>query len=185
MKQLILKKSLLFIALIAFLTFGCKDAPKEEVIEETVDVTAFSDADFNALWEKVDALWEQRDPALIHTVYADTFTRAATGGTSTSSEELTNELDAVGEAFPGMTLNLVSYNIGGNMASVIWTVDGNFTGEIAGLKGNGKPYSVKGITVLTIEDGKVVNDDSSWDTFAVFGQTGGYTIVEVESTETE
>ena len=71
------------------------------------------------------------------------------------------------------------------MASVIWTVDGNFTGEIAGLKGNGKPYSVKGITVLTIEDGKVVNDDSFWDTFAVFGQTGGYTIVEVESTEIE
>jgi steroid delta-isomerase-like uncharacterized protein len=174
MKQLTLKKSLLFIALSAFLTFGCKDAPKEEV-------TTLSDADFNALWVKVDALWEQRDPALIHTVYANAFTRAATGGTSTSAEELTNELNAVGEAFPGMTLNLVSYNIGGNMVSVIWTVDGNFTGEIAGLKGNGKPYSVKGITVLTIEDGKVVNDDSYWDTYAVFAQTGGYAIVEVEA----
>ena len=56
---------------------------------------------------------------------------------------------------------------------------------MAGLKGNGKPYSVKGMTVFTIEDGKVVTDDSYWDTFAVFGQTGGYTIVEVESTETE
>lgn len=180
MKQLTLKKSLLFIALSTFLIFGCKDAPKEEVIEETAEVTALTDADFNTLWKKIDALWEQRDPALIHTVYADSFTRAATGGTSTSAKELTNELNAVGEAFPGMTLNLVSYNIGGNMVSVIWTVDGNFTGEIAGLKGNGKPYSVKGITVLTIEDGKVVNDDSYWDTFAVFAQTGGYAIVETE-----
>ncbi|WP_282134109.1 ester cyclase [Seonamhaeicola maritimus] len=183
MKQLTLKKSFLFIVLITLLSLGCKDVPKEEVIEEKVDVTAISDADFNTLWKKIDALWEQRDPALIHTVYADTFTRAATGGTSTSSEELTNELNAVGKAFPGMKLNLVSYKIAGNMVSVIWTVDGNFTGEIAGLKGNGKPYSVKGITVLTIENGKVVNDDSFWDTFAVFGQTGGYGIVEVAPTE--
>jgi steroid delta-isomerase-like uncharacterized protein len=181
MKQLTLKKSLLFIALSAFLTFGCKDVPKEEIIEETEEVISLSDADFNALWKKVDALWEQRDPALIHTVYADTFTRAATGGTSTNAEELTNELNAVGTAFPDMKLNLLSYDICGSMASVIWTVDGNFTGEIAGLAGNGKPYSVKGITVLTIEDGKVVKDDSYWDTFAVFAQTGGYAIVEVEA----
>ena len=46
-------------------------------------------------------------------------------------------------------------------------------GEIAGLTGNGKPYKVMGITVITVEDGKIVKDDSYWDSYAVFAQTGG------------
>ena len=178
MKQLTLKKSFLFVALSTMLILGCKEVPKEADVLETLAVAELTDASFNALWVKVEALWDQQDPALIHSVYADKFVRKATGGTSTSDEELTNELNAVGMAFPGLKLNLVSYDICGNMASVIWSVDGNFTGKIAGLTGNGKPYSVKGITVITVEDDKIVKDDSYWDTFAVFAQTGGYAIVE-------
>ena len=173
MKKLELNKSFLSIALCAIFILSCQQAPKE--------LSALTDANFNALWEKVDMLWEQGDPALIHTAFADSFVRTSPGATSKSAEELTNELNAVGTAFPGLKLNLVSYDICGNMASVHWTVDGNFTGEIAGLTGNGKPYSVKGITIFTIEDGKIVKDDSYWDTFAVFAQTGGYTIVKADS----
>jgi steroid delta-isomerase-like uncharacterized protein len=181
MKKLSLNKSILITALFAMILFGCKEAPKKAEVQETPAVAELTDANFNELWNKVEDLWEQRDPALIHTVYADKFVRKATGGTSTSDAELTTELNAVGVAFPGMKLNLVSYDICENMASVIWSVDGNFTGEIAGLKGNGKPYSVKGITVIKVENGKIVKDDSFWDSFAVFAQTGGYSIVEVKS----
>jgi steroid delta-isomerase-like uncharacterized protein len=175
MKLLTKLKVYLFSALFAMLIFGCEEAPKQ----------ALNDADFNALWDKVDALWEKGDPALIHSVYADNFERIATGGTSNSAEELSTELNAVQSAFPDMKLNLVRYAIHGDMVSVHWTVDGNFTGEIAGLKGNGNPYSVKGITIFTLENGKVVKDDSYWDTFAVFRQVGGYAIVEVETEVTE
>jgi len=34
---------------------------------------------------------------------------------------------------------------------------------------------------MTVEDGKIVKDDSYWDTFAVFAQTGGYAIVEAKA----
>jgi predicted ester cyclase len=178
MKQPILKKFLLFVVLCPMLILGCKENPKEATIEETPAMTQISDAEFNALWVKVEALWEQGDPALINTVYADNFKRISPGGASTSAEELTNELNAVGVAFPGLSLNLERYDLCGNMASVHWSVSGDFTGEAAGLKGNGKPYKVPGITVLFVEDGKIVKDDSYWDTFAVFAQTGGYKIVE-------
>lgn len=178
MKQLTLKKTFLFVALGTMLIFGCKETPKEADVEEAPAVAELTDASFNALWENVDALWEQSNPELIHNAYADKFIRISPGGTSTTAEELTNELNGVGMAFPGMKLNLLSYDICGNMVSTHWSVDGNFTGEIAGLTGNGKPYSVKGITVITVVDGKIVKDDSYWDTFAVFAQTGGYAIVE-------
>ncbi len=183
MKQLTQNKSFLFIALCAMLILGCKEAPKEAEVEEAPAVAELTDEGFKALWEKVDALWEQRDSALINTVYADNFTRTATGGTSTSVEELSNELKAVGVAFPGLKLGLERYDIRGDMVSVIWTVSGDFTGDQAGLTGNGKPYSIKGISVITVEDGKIVKDDSYWDTFAIFAQTGGYTIVETEAAE--
>lgn len=181
MKQLTNQKSFLLLIFFALFVLNCKEAVKEVEVEQIEPKTEITDATFTALWEKVDALWEQRDPALIHTVYADDFIRISPGGTSKSSEELTNELNAVGTAFPGMTLNLVRYDICGDMVSIHWTVDGDFTGEVAGIKGNGKPYSVKGITVVTVKDGKIVKDDSYWDTYAVFAQTGDYAIVKAGS----
>lgn len=184
MKKLTFNRSFLFVALSALLILGCKEAPKEAEVEDVVAVTGITDSEFNSLWEKVDALWEQRDSAQIHGVYADEFIRISPGGTSTSIEELTNELNAVGIAFPGLKLNLLSYDICGNMVSTHWSVEGDFTGKIAGLIGNGNPYSVKGISVITVEGGKIIKDDSYWDTYAVFAQTGGYAIVEI-NTETE
>jgi len=184
MKKLTFNRSFLFVALSALLILGCKEAPKVAEVEEAVTVAGITDSEFNTLWEKVAALWEQRDSALIQGVYADEFIRISPGGTSTSAEELANELNAVGVAFPGLKLNLLSYDICGNMVSTHWSVEGDFTGEIAGLKGNGKPYSVKGITVITVEGGKIIKDDSYWDTYAVFAQAGGYAIVEANA-ETE
>ncbi len=163
------------------LLISCKQTPKEDEdkVAEVVKMdNTLTDTQFNALWENVDALWEKLDPALIHTAYADKFVRISPGGTSTNDEELTKELNSVGVAFPGMKLNLKHYDLCDNMASVHWSVSGNFSGEIAGLKGNGKPYEVIGITVIFVEDGKIVKDDSYWDTYAVFAQTGGYKIVE-------
>lgn len=181
MKKQLLKQPLQFVALFAMLILGCKENPKEAEVEvvEAVEVdNTLTDAQFKAIWEKDVALWETQDSALINTVFAEKFTRTSPGGTSTSAEELTNELNAVGVAFPGLKLNLKHYDICENMVSVHWSVSGDFTGEIAGLKGNGKPYDVIGISVIFVEDGKIVKDESYWDTFAVFAQTGGYKIVE-------
>lgn len=172
---------LLLIALSVILLISCKETPKEDevqVAEVTEMDNSLSDAQFKAIWEKDVALWETQDSALINTVFAEKFTRTSPGGTSTNAEELTNELNAVGVAFPGLKLNLNHYDICENMVSVHWSVSGDFTGEIAGLKGNGKPYDVIGISVIFVEDGKIVKDESYWDTFAVFAQTGGYKIVE-------
>lgn len=181
MKQPSLKKLSLFVALCTMLILGCKETPKEATVEETPAMSQISDAEFDALWAKEKALWETQDTALIHTVFADNFKRISPGGTSTSDEELTNELNAVGVAFPGLSLNLESYDICGNMISIHWSVSGDFTGEAAGIIGNGKPYKVIGISVVFVEDGKIVKDDSYWDTFAVFAQTGGYKIVAEDS----
>lgn len=180
MKQLSLK-SIQFITISVLLLTACNPAPKQAEQEEKNAITAISDADFQALWEKVDLLWEKRESNLVSSAYASNFIRISPAGTSTSVEELTNEMNAIGGAYPDMTLELERYDIRGNMVIVHWSVDGTFTGELGGVKGNGKPFSnVIGVTVITVENGLIVKDDSYWDTFAAFAQTG-YTIAASET----
>ena len=181
MKQLSLKPIQIFTIFILILV-ACNPAPKQAEQEEKNTTVTISDAEFQVLWEKVDLLWEKRESNLISSVYASNFTRICPAGTSTSAEDLTNEMNAINGAYPDMTLELERYDIRGNMVIVHWSVDGTFTGELGGVNGNGKPFSnVVGVTVITVENGLIINDDSYWDTFAVFAQTG-YTIA---SSETE
>ena len=159
---------------------GCKEKPKQEHIEVDSSVTVLSETDFRNLWDKADELWEKKDPNLIDSVYANNFKRVSPGGTSTNVAELSEELEAIKNAYPDMTLDLERYEILGDRAIVHWSVDGTFTGELVGIKGNGKSFQdIIGVSIFTIENGKIIKDDSYWDTFAIFNQTG-YTIVEVE-----
>lgn len=169
-------KSIYLVFLMAFcflFILSCKEKIKEETLSEKQSIEEISDKEFKELWEKVDALWEKKDPNLIYTVYADNFKRISPGGTSTSVEELTKELKSINNAYPDMTLDLERFNILGDMVIVHWSVDGTFTGELGGVKGNGKPFKdVIGISVFTVKNGKIIKDDSYWDTFAIFRQTG-------------
>jgi predicted ester cyclase len=159
------------------LLFSCKEM-HEEHDDDMDDVSSLTDAEFETLWGNIDTLWEQKDVSLAGNVYAESFTRISPGGTSTSYDELANELNAIKAAYPDMTLDLESYDLCGNMAVVHWSVNGSYTGEMVGIKGNGKPFSdVTGVTIIFVEDGKIVKDDSYWDTFAVFAQAG-YSISE-------
>ena len=180
MKQIKLINRILMMTFCLFFTFGCKEQPKEEPIEVERSETELSETDFKNLWDRADELWEQKDPDLIESVYASNFNRISPGGTSTNVAELSEELEAIKNAYPDMTLDLERYEILGDKVVVHWSVDGTFTGELGGVKGNGEPFKdITGVSIFTIENGKIVKDDSYWDTFAIFGQTG-YTIVAVE-----
>lgn len=182
MKKLKYFTNVTMIICIVMVFTNCKEttATQTEVVEETLieEVAEISHSDFKGIWEQVDALWERRDPELIPTVYADEFTRVSPSGTSTNVEELTNEFNLINGAYPDMQLNLDDYIINDNVVVVNWSVDGTFSGELLGIKGNGKPFQdLKGITVFTFKEGKVVKDDSSWNALELFLQTG-YEVVE-------
>lgn len=184
MKNFIKRISPILAIIFVLAAYGCKEMHQEHQgdIEESA---ALTDDDFKVLWGHIDALWEQKDISLAGNVYAENFTRVSPGGTSSSYDELSNELNAINGAYPDMTLDLKSYDLCGNRAVVHWSVNGTFTGELGGIKGNGKPFEdVVGVTIMYVEDGKIVNDESYWDTFSVFAQTGfSISAPEMESEE--
>ena len=167
------------VLLCVMLLMSCKEM-HDEHNDDIDDASALTEVEFEALWEKIDALWEQKDSSLAANVYAESFTRISPGGTSKSYDELANEINAINAAYPDMTLDLESYDLCGNMAVVHWSVNGTFTGELGGIKGNGMPFSdLTGVSIIFVENGKIVKDDSYWDTFSVFAQAG-YSISEPE-----
>lgn len=159
-----------------FLLNGCKDQPemkeKEKIAVEEVE-TQLNDEGFKDLWQNIEALWEQRQDSLVYEVYADNFVRVSPAGKFTNTEELSQELQAIERAYPDLSLDMQSYDLCGDKAIVVWTVSGTFTGELSGLKGNGTEFKDKeGITILTIMDGKVIDDRSYWDSFMILRDAG-------------
>jgi len=179
-----LTKTLLAFFAIALITSCTEPAPQVET-EPAETPAAMSDADFQELWTRIDALWEQKDPALIGTVFAENFTRVTPGGTITNADELTNELNVITGAYPDMTLDLVKHDIKDNMVVMHWTVNGTFSGELLGVQGNGNAFTkLRGVSIITVENGMIVNDDSYWNTLDLFMQTG-YEIEEGDDDDEE
>jgi steroid delta-isomerase-like uncharacterized protein len=53
-----------------------------------------------------------------------------------------------------------------------WTGRGTNTGELMGMPPTGKQVTVTGITIARIEDGKLQEDWSNWDTLGMLQQLG-------------
>ena len=60
----------------------------------------------------------------------------------------------------------------GNMVATRWTGRGTHTGELMGIPPTGKQVTVVGITISRVEDGKVVEEWTNWDTLGMLQQLG-------------
>jgi predicted ester cyclase len=53
-----------------------------------------------------------------------------------------------------------------------WTGQGTHTGEISGIAPTGKDVTITGISISRVENGKVVEDHTAWDTLGMLVQLG-------------
>jgi predicted ester cyclase len=53
-----------------------------------------------------------------------------------------------------------------------WTGRGTHTGEISGIAPTGKDVTIAGVSISRIENGKVVEDHTAWDTLGLLVQLG-------------
>ena len=172
MKKIINTQVLLIALFFVTIMYSCQTTTSTEPSATSTE-QGLTTAEFEALWNKIDKLWEEKDPALISTVYADEFVRTCPSGTSRSEEDLSKELNGIRNAYPDMTLDLASYDLCGNMAIIHWTVDGTFTGSFGDVQGNGKKFTKDaGVTIATVENGKITKDVSYWDSYEALRQAG-------------
>ena len=75
-------------------------------------------------------------------------------------------------AMPDFDLQVVTRTTQGKRAAVQWRATGTFVGEFQGLTGTGDRVELEGCDVLTIDAGKIVNNDAFSDNMAFARQLG-------------
>jgi len=78
-----------------------------------------------------------------------------------------DELRAFGQqvfnAFPDFTIQFTSHFAAGDLALLEWTMSGTHQGDLPGMPATGKPFSVRGATVLQLDDGRISRNSDYWD----------------------
>ena len=60
----------------------------------------------------------------------------------------------------------------GNQVTVEWTATGIHSGDLPGLPATGRPYTLRGVTVVIREDGKIVREALYYDVTDLYRQLG-------------
>jgi steroid delta-isomerase-like uncharacterized protein len=60
----------------------------------------------------------------------------------------------------------------GDRVATRWTGRGTHSGEIAGVAATGKEVTVSGLTFSRLQDGKVIEEWTNWDTLGMLVQLG-------------
>lgn len=75
-------------------------------------------------------------------------------------------------AFPGGAVTVVDQVAEGDRVATRWVGRGVHTGEIAGIAPTGKEVTVAGSTVSRLENGRVVEEWTTWDALGLLVQLG-------------
>lgn len=115
------------------------------------------------------AAWASGDPTQITATYTGdaVFEEVPIGVTTHSQNELSSYLQGLKSAFPDFSLVVTDGFVTGNRAAAEWVVTGTYTGQFPGLPpGSGQHFSLRGASILELENGKVSDDREYWDAYA-------------------
>ena len=87
-------------------------------------------------------------------------------------DQLRENVQAYRRAFPDLVMTCDEVVDAGDKVLVRWTVSGTHRGLFLGLSPTGKSTSVKGLSVMTFRDGRIVEDWTQWDAFGLLRELG-------------
>jgi steroid delta-isomerase-like uncharacterized protein len=119
----------------------------------------------HALIEQLINAWNSHDPALVATCYTADYC----GSDSGQNAPFRGAVDVVEyfarfyTAFPDVHITLDSVVTEGAQLAVAWTARGTHLGRLMNIPPTGKPVTVRGISLLTLVQGKVAAGTTVWD----------------------
>jgi steroid delta-isomerase-like uncharacterized protein len=76
------------------------------------------------------------------------------------------------EAFPDTSFTIEDQVAVGDKVVTRWTATGTHQGKLMGMQPTGKKATISGITIDRVEDGKIVEGWTNWDTLALMQNIG-------------
>jgi len=155
------KRSLIGALLLAMLARPVIAAPRDGKSTTDLDAT---------IAEKWIAAWNSHSPEKMLPVFtADVFYEdVAFGEVSHGSAELRKFAASEFEGVPDLELKLVRANVQGGHGTIEWV----FSGTDKGVFNTGKRFSVRGVSVIDVRDGKISRSLDFYDSGTIMRQVG-------------
>jgi steroid delta-isomerase-like uncharacterized protein len=129
-----------------------------------------STTDRDAIAEKWIAAWNSHSPEKMLPVFTDDvfYEDVAFGEVSHGSAELRKFAASEFEGVPDLELKLLRANIQGGHGTIEWV----FSGTDKGVFNTGKKFSVRGVSVIDVRDGKISRSLDFYDSGTIMRQVG-------------
>lgn len=104
------------------------------------------------------------------------------GMQSLDRESFVTMLDAFHRSFSPTEVTIHSQIAEGDKVSTVWEITATLSGAFMGVQPNREQYTITGIQVDRIEDGRIAESWENWDKFDLFEQLGLVTQPEAPQT---
>lgn len=124
----------------------------------------------SAIVQQWIAAWNSHDPDKMLPLFTDdvVYEDVAFGEVSHGKTELRKFVAEEYEGVPDLELKLDRANFQGNHGTIEWT----FTGTDKGVFKTGKKFSVRGVSVIDLRDGKIARNLDFYDSATLMRQVG-------------
>jgi steroid delta-isomerase-like uncharacterized protein len=120
------------------------------------------------------ASWSAHDIGRIQALFADAMEHRdiPVGAVNLSKDELRAFAEARFAVSPVISFEATAKIVTGTRAAVEWVSRGTHQGDLPGMPAAGKPWEVRGISVVELEDGKITRCRDYWDFATVMRELG-------------
>ncbi len=111
--------------------------------------------------------WDSRDMDKVLDFFTDDFylENLATGEVIRGKKELDADHKNLLATFPDFKWELKSCLSAGDRAAIEWVISGTQSGELAGMPATGKRFSLRGVSIMELRDGKYCRE-TAYSNFA-------------------
>jgi steroid delta-isomerase-like uncharacterized protein len=116
--------------------------------------------------------WHERDAELLSTLFAPDAEYVTPSGVYEGPEGAAQYLANTFVGAPESTVTPGNRVVGAAGAALQWVMTGTHTGTWPGLPATGREFRLPGVTVLEIQDGRIVRATDYYDRFSFLQQLG-------------
>ncbi len=127
--------------------------------------------DWAMAWSSID----NKDPERVLALFADgcVFEDVTFGVVARGKEELRSFVNRAFAAVPDFKYGLTSRFAASQWATIEWVMSGTHKGDFPGMPATGKRFSsVRGVSILELEAGKIRRESDYWDAATFMKQVG-------------
>ena len=118
--------------------------------------------------------WSSHDTEKVLSLFTDdcVYEDVTFGAINRGKEELRAFADGVFAGIPDLKVDLTTRFAAGTWAGMVWVMSGTHKGDFPGMPATGKRFSIRGVTILELQAGKIRRNSDYWDAASVMRQVG-------------